>query len=84
MTSTTDLTSPSNTAPQVAVNYIGSAEDILAAVEQTIKPFNDGDLVSGTVVKVDRDEVLAVSGEVELIRIGETERMPRESRCETR
>ena len=62
MTSTTDLTSPSNTAPQVAVNDIGSAEDILAAVEQTIKPFNDGDLVSGTVVKVDRDEVLVDIG----------------------
>jgi len=37
-----------------------------------------------TIYRIDRDEVLAVSGEVELIRIGETERMPRESRCETR
>ncbi|HVN10576.1 MAG TPA: 30S ribosomal protein S1 [Kineosporiaceae bacterium] len=53
-TSTVEQTS----TPQVAVNDIGSAEDFLAAVDQTIKYFNDGDIVSGTVVKVDRDEVL--------------------------
>ncbi|MEH0109940.1 30S ribosomal protein S1 [Tersicoccus sp. MR15.9] len=45
-------------APQVAVNDIGSADDFLAAIDATIKYFNDGDLVEGTVVKVDRDEVL--------------------------
>ena len=44
--------------PVVAINDIGSAEDFLAAVDATIKYFNDGDLVEGTVVKVDRDEVL--------------------------
>lgn len=44
--------------PQVAINDIGSAEDFLAAVDATIKYFNDGDIVSGTVVKVDHDEVL--------------------------
>ena len=43
---------------QIAVNDIGSAEDFLAAVEATLKFFNDGDLISGTVVKIDRDEVL--------------------------
>jgi len=43
---------------QVAVNDIGSAEDFLAAVEATLKFFNDGDLIAGTVVKIDRDEVL--------------------------
>ncbi len=43
---------------QVAVNDIGSAEDFLAAVEATLKFFNDGDLIEGTVVKIDRDEVL--------------------------
>ena len=43
---------------QVAVNDIGSAEDFLAAVEATLKFFNDGDLISGTIVKIDRDEVL--------------------------
>src|SRR5436305_14945361 len=37
---------------------IGSAEDFLAAVEKTLKFFNDGDLIEGTVVKIDRDEVL--------------------------
>src|SRR4051812_41316424 len=45
-------------APQVAVNDIGSAEDFLAAIEKTIITFNDGDIVNGTIVKVDRDEVL--------------------------
>jgi len=45
-------------ATQVAVNDIGSAEDFLAAVEATLKFFNDGDLIEGTVVKIDRDEVL--------------------------
>jgi small subunit ribosomal protein S1 len=49
---------PTNNVPQVAVNDIGSAEDFLAAVDQTIKYFNDGDIVEGTVVKVDHDEVL--------------------------
>jgi small subunit ribosomal protein S1 len=64
MTSTTE-TRPDSTAtqtapqtPQVAVNDIGSAEDFAAAVDSTIKYFNDGDIVEGTVVKVDRDEVL--------------------------
>ncbi|MCA1781268.1 MAG: 30S ribosomal protein S1 [Dermatophilaceae bacterium] len=46
------------TAPQVAVNDIGSFEDLLAAVEATMKDFNDGDIVEGRIVKVDRDEVL--------------------------
>src|SRR5687767_15675208 len=44
--------------PVVAINDIGTAEDFLAAVDATINYFNDGDLVEGTVVKVDRDEVL--------------------------
>ena len=46
------------TAPQVAVNDIGTSEEFLAAVDETMKYFNDGDLVEGTIVKVDRDEVL--------------------------
>ncbi len=45
-------------APQVAVNDIGSEEAFLAAIDETIKYFNDGDIVEGVVVKVDRDEVL--------------------------
>ncbi len=46
------------TVPQVAINDIGSTEDLLKEIDKTIKYFNDGDLVTGTVVKVDRDEVL--------------------------
>src|SRR5688500_9456898 len=45
-------------APQIAVNDIGSMDDFLAAIDATIKYFNDGDIVEGTIVKVDRDEVL--------------------------
>ena len=47
-----------NSTPKVAVNDIGSEEAFLAAIDETIKYFNDGDIVEGTVVKVDRDEVL--------------------------
>ena len=46
------------TAPQIAINDIGSEEDLLAAIDATIKHFNDGDIVEGVIVKVDRDEVL--------------------------
>lgn len=49
---------PTNNVPQVAVNDFGSTEEFLAAVDATIKYFNDGDIVEGTVVKVDHDEVL--------------------------
>ena len=48
----------STSSPVVAVNDIGSAADFLAAIEGTIRNFNDGDLVVGTVVQVDREEVL--------------------------
>ena len=44
--------------PEVAINDIGSEEDLIAAVDATIKYFNDGDIIEGTVVKVDHDEVL--------------------------
>jgi small subunit ribosomal protein S1 len=57
MTSSTAYLSETD-APQVAVNDIGSEEDFLAAIDATIKYFNDGDIVEGTIVKVDRDEVL--------------------------
>ena len=58
--STDTTTVPANSAPnpQVAINDVGSEEDFLAAIDQTIKYFNDGDIVEGTIVKVDRDEVL--------------------------
>ena len=61
MTSTLNYPLPSSyddNAPQVAINDIGSEEDFLAAIDLTIKYFNDGDIVAGTIVKVDRDEVL--------------------------
>src|SRR5579862_4916922 len=56
MTST--VPAPTTTTPQVAINDIGSSDDFLAAIDKTIKYFNDGDIVEGTIVKVDRDEVL--------------------------
>lgn len=58
--STDTTTVPADTAPkqQVAVNDVGTGEDFLAAIDKTIKYFNDGDIVEGTIVKVDRDEVL--------------------------
>ncbi len=48
----------STEASTVAVDDFGTPEAFLAAVDATIKYFNDGDIVSGTVVKVDKDEVL--------------------------
>src|SRR3954467_155775 len=60
MTSSTAIADPN--APkgpaQVAINDIGSADDFMAAIEGTIKEFNDGDIVEGVIVRVDRDEVL--------------------------
>ncbi len=52
---TTDTT---HAAPSIAINDIGDEEALLAAIDATIKYFNDGDIVEGTIVKVDRDEVL--------------------------
>ena len=43
---------------QVTENDIGSAEELEAAYEQTLKDFNEGDIVDGSVVKIDHDEVL--------------------------
>ncbi len=43
----------------IVENDVGeSFEELMAAIEETIKPFDEGDLVSGTVVKIDKDEVL--------------------------
>ena len=58
MTSSIEAPPAAQATPQVAVNDIGTAEDFLAAIDATIKYFNDGDIVDGTIVKVDRDEVL--------------------------
>src|SRR5437899_4735794 len=61
MTSSTVVADPNATPKgiaQVAINDIGSMDDFLAAIDETIKYFNDGDIVEGVIVKVDRDEVL--------------------------
>ncbi len=66
MTESTDRTTPSELAEatmpgvttQVTQNDIGSAEELAAAYEETLKDFNEGDIVDGYVVKVDHDEVL--------------------------
>lgn len=47
---------------EIAINDIGTREDLIAAIEGTVKCFNDNDLVEGTVVKVDHDEVLVDIG----------------------
>jgi small subunit ribosomal protein S1 len=54
---TSSIEAPSS-ANRVTVDDLGSEEAFLAAIDETIKYFNDGDIVEGTVVKVDRDEVL--------------------------
>src|SRR5690606_38338388 len=63
MTSSIEATSSANNGgdaatTQVTVDDLGSEEAFLAAIDETIKYFNDGDIVEGTVVKVDRDEAL--------------------------
>src|SRR3954449_1789536 len=62
MTSSTSAVAdpiPASKGPaQVAINDIGTADDFMAAIEGTIKEFNDGDIVEGVIVRVDRDEVL--------------------------
>ena len=57
-------TAPSTTGETFAggtivENDLGdSMEELMAAIEATIKPFDEGDLVNGEVVKIDKDEVL--------------------------
>jgi small subunit ribosomal protein S1 len=47
----------SGTEPTVAQEDF-TPEELVRAIEESLKDFKDGDLVAGTVVKVDRDEVL--------------------------
>src|SRR3954452_10708616 len=49
--------------PQVAVNDIGNEEAFLAAIDETIKYFNDGDIVDGVIVKAHRAEILLDLGD---------------------
>ena len=51
-------TDPITSTREIAVNDIGDADAMTAAIDATIKFFNDGDIVDGHIVKVDRDEVL--------------------------
>src|SRR4051794_39161848 len=55
---TASIEAPASRTPTVAINDIGDADAFLAAIDETIKYFNDGDIVEGVIVKVDRDEVL--------------------------
>ena len=55
------MTSSLEAPPQVAIDDLGSPEAFLAAIDATIKYFNDGDIVEGTIVKVDRDEGCSTS-----------------------
>ena len=43
---------------EIILEEFGSQEAFLAALEETVKEFDDGDIVEGVVVKVDADEVL--------------------------
>jgi small subunit ribosomal protein S1 len=43
---------------QVAINDIGSLEDFLKAIDESMKSYNIGDAVKGTVVQIDREGVL--------------------------
>ena len=58
MTSSIEATSSGNASQVNVDDDLGTEEAFLAAIDETIKYFNDGDIVEGTVVKVDRDEVL--------------------------
>jgi small subunit ribosomal protein S1 len=43
----------------IVENDVGDSDEaLLAAIEATIKPFDEGDIVNGVVVKIDKDEVL--------------------------
>jgi small subunit ribosomal protein S1 len=43
---------------QVAINDIGTLEDFLRAIDESMKSYNIGDVVTGTVVQIDREGVL--------------------------
>ncbi len=57
-------TAPSTTGETFAggvivENDVGETqEELMAAIEATIKPFDEGDIVTGEVVKIDKDETL--------------------------
>lgn len=47
----------------IVANDVGTThQELMAAIDATIKPFSDGDLVTGQVVKIDKEEVLVDIG----------------------
>ena len=64
ITRTAPSTSGESYAGGVIVeNDVGeSQEELMAAIEATIKPFKEGDIMIGTIVKIDKDEVLVDIG----------------------
>ncbi len=64
ITRTAPSTSGESFAGGVIVeNDVGDSEaELIAAIEATIKPFEEGDLVTGTIVKLDKDETLVDIG----------------------
>jgi small subunit ribosomal protein S1 len=61
-TGTSDLVILARKPEPQPIPDFATAEDFLAAIDATIKYFNDDDIVDGTIVKVDRDEVLVDIG----------------------
>jgi small subunit ribosomal protein S1 len=47
---------------QIAINDIGTAEDFLKAIDESMKTYNVDDMVNGTVVRIDREGVLVDIG----------------------
>jgi small subunit ribosomal protein S1 len=59
----TEPGSPPDHDSSITANDVGiSHAELMAAIDATIKPFEEGDLVAGTVVKIDKDEVLVDIG----------------------
>jgi len=56
------MTLPIKPSQEGTADDLTSADAFEAAVDSTIKYFNDGDIVTGIVVKVDKDEVLVDVG----------------------
>src|SRR5699024_288288 len=50
MTSSIEATQAPSSTSHIAVDDVGSDEDFLAAIDDTIKYFNDGDIVEGVIV----------------------------------
>jgi small subunit ribosomal protein S1 len=56
-------TTPASDRGPITSNDVGTTYDeLMAAIDATIKPFDDGDLVKGTIVKIDKEEVLVDIG----------------------